>query len=84
MKIRRLWEDFKELIGDSFIISSGIILIFIFVTIEVMGIFGKEENAIILWVELFLGVPMIVLGISRLVKDLKAVSRRGDSRDSDA
>jgi cytochrome c biogenesis protein CcdA len=61
----------KELIGDVLLIAFGLILIFIFVTIELLGIFGTEPNRFIRWFEMIMGIPLIVLGIERFIKDVK-------------
>ena len=63
--------DWWEIIGDALIIAFGVLLIYIFVVIEVMGQYGYEPNKYIRWFELFMGVPMILLGINRLIKDAR-------------
>jgi len=62
----------KELIGDALLIAFGVILIYIFVVIEVMGFYGQEANKYIRWAELVMGIPVILIGIERLLDDIKA------------
>mgnify|MGYP001570687262 CR=1 FL=1 len=60
-----------EIIGDALLIVFGLILIYIFVTIEILGYYGMEENSIIRWIELWIGIPIIMVGLNRLIKDVK-------------
>ena len=60
-----------EIIGDCLLITFGVILIYIFIMIEVLGYYGVEQNDIIRWVELFIGIPIIGLGINRFIQDIK-------------
>lgn len=61
----------KEIIGDALLIAFGIILIYIFAVIEIMGYYGQEANKYIRWVELFAGLPILLIGIDRLIEDWK-------------
>ena len=63
--------DLWEIIGDGLIIVFGIILIYIFITIDVLGYYGVEDNAIIKNIELYMGMPIIALGIWHLIRDLR-------------
>ena len=69
------WGDWKELIGDALIVGFGIILLFIFVTIEMYHSFGQEPNKYIRWIELFLGGVIVLAGIERMVDDLKHLGK---------
>jgi len=69
--MKNFWDKFGEMIGDSLIIAFGCILIFIFVTIEILGIYGVENNQWLRWFELIMGVPIIALGINRLIRDIR-------------
>ena len=60
-----------EIIGDCLLITFGVILIYIFIMIEVLGYYGVEQNDIIRWVELFMGIPILWLGINRFIQDIK-------------
>jgi hypothetical protein len=62
---------FLEILGDALLIAFGCVFIFIFVTIEIFGMFGYEANVVMRWFELICGVPIIVLGIYHLVQDAK-------------
>lgn len=63
--------DIWEIIGDALIIALGILSIYIFVTIEVLGYYGVEANKWIRWIELVLGVPVVILGVRLLVWDFR-------------
>ena len=60
----------KEIIGDLLLIAFGIILLYIFVSIEMLGIYGVESNKFIRWFELFMGGLILALGIDRLLHDM--------------
>lgn len=60
-----------EIIGDLLLIAFGIILVYIFVVIELLGQYGQEQNSIIRRIELFMGVPIFLLGIERLIRDVR-------------
>ena len=61
-----------ELLGDALIIALGILLVFIFVTIEIFHIYGVEANAIMRRTEMIGGVPIIIFGVYHLIKDIGA------------
>ena len=65
--------DLLEIIGDCLIIAFGIILVYIFITIEILGYYGIENNVIIRNIELYIGVPIIALGIWHFIKDLRNI-----------
>lgn len=60
-----------ELIGDFLLVGFGIVLIFIFVLIEILGYYAMEQNATIRAIELYMGFPIILFGIYHIVKDIK-------------
>jgi len=73
-----MWKDIKkflvaylELLGDFCIIVLGGLFLYVFFTIEVFGRYGVEANAIIRRAEIFMGFPLIALGIYHLIKDIK-------------
>lgn len=70
-----LIEEALEIMGDALIVAFGAVALFIFIVIEVFGRFGHQPNRYILWIEIFMGVPMIVLGTERFVKDARRFTR---------
>ena len=64
-------KSFLEILGDAYVIFLGVLLIYIFLTIEVFGYYGGEANAVIRRVELFSGVPITALGVYLLAKDIR-------------
>jgi|TARA_Y100000034_G_scaffold83027_1_gene99433 uncharacterized membrane protein YfhO len=71
MRLPSLWGELKEIIGDAMLVAFGCILLFIFLTIEVFGRYGVENNIFIRWVEIFMGLPLIVLGVERFIHDVR-------------
>jgi len=71
MRLPGLWGELKEIIGDAMLVAFGCILLFIFLTIEVFGRYGVENNIFIRWVEIFMGLPLIVLGVERFIHDVR-------------
>mgnify|MGYP001419187934 CR=1 FL=1 len=69
--MKRAWRLFKEYLGDLVTIFCGLLLLYIFVTIEIQGKYGQEPNAIIRWVEIALGPVLVFLGIDNLVRDMR-------------
>lgn len=67
--MRHLWEVYKELLSDALLIICGVILVYIFVTIEIVGWYGQEANSIIRRVELMLGILLLLLGSERFFLD---------------
>jgi|TARA_R100000049_G_C1924892_1_gene69455 uncharacterized membrane protein YfhO len=66
-----LGNEIKEILGDAMLVAFGCILLFIFLTIEVFGRYGVENNTFIRWVEIFMGLPLIVLGVERFIHDVR-------------
>jgi len=66
-------KDLLELMGDMLIIALGIIMVFIFFCIEILGYYGMEQNSIIRTVELYFGIPIVLFGIYHLVNDIKRI-----------
>ncbi len=64
-------RDLWEFIGDLMLIVFGAIMIYIFLTIEIFRVYGAEANKYIRWGELFMGIPIIALGVNRLIRDIK-------------
>lgn len=61
-----------ELAGDGITIASGIIFSIIFINIILHGAFiGYEDNNFILWSELILSIVILVIGIERLIDDVR-------------
>ena len=60
-----------EIIGDAMLVAFGVILIYIFLTIEVLGQYGHEPNRYLRWFELFMGLPLILLGVERFFRDVR-------------
>ena len=66
------WEFWLELLGDGMIIASGALALLICVPIAVFGeVLTYEDNPVILFAEIALGVLIIILGINRLRNDFK-------------
>ena len=65
-----MMKDFLELLGDLFIVLLGVLMIYIFLVIEVFGMYGQEMNEIIRRAEFFMGFPIILFGIYHFVKDI--------------
>ena len=68
-------RNFLELLGDAYIVFLGCLLIYIFLTIEVFGRYGVEANSIVRRIELFMGIPIIVLGVLHFIKDIKEMKK---------
>ena len=66
--MNRRWE----IIGDLLLIAFGIILVYIFIVIELLGQYGQEQNSIIRRIELFMGVPILLLGVERFIRDVRS------------
>jgi len=63
--------DIWEIIGDALMIAFGIMLVYVFFVVEVMGQYGMENNRYIRWFELFMGLPIIGFGIFHIIRDLR-------------
>ena len=63
--------DLPEIIGDVLLIAFGVIMVYVFVTIEVMGRYGVEANAIMRRFEIGMGAFSFLFGIWHLRRDLK-------------
>ena len=62
----------REKLGDLLLIAAGAQFLFLFITIHIMGTYYiYEPNPIILWVETIMAAGIMVLGIDRLINDLK-------------
>jgi len=72
-KIKRFIAGYWEILGDALLIFLGAFLIYIFLMIEILGYYGQEQNVIVRRIELFLGLPILVLGIAHLIRDLRDV-----------
>lgn len=70
------WHDLAETIGDGCIMLLGGLLVYIFITIEVLGVYGVEPNKIIRDLEKYAGFPILALGLWRLIDDLIAIRRK--------
>jgi len=68
--------DILEFIGDALLIAFGIIMIYVFLCIEVLGRYGVENNVIVRNFELYMGIPIILIGITRLIDDIMKALRR--------
>ena len=74
--------DLWELVGDCLIVGLGLVLIFVFFCIEVLGYYGVEQNAVILWLEKYLGFPIAIIGACLFVADVKRVmDKRGKKNE---
>ena len=69
--MKNFWNMYGEILGDIFLILFGVMLFYIFIVIEIQGRYGQETNQFIRRLEVIMGIPIILLGINRLLKDLK-------------
>ena len=67
--------DLLEIIGDALLITFGVIMVYVFVTIEIMGRYGVENNAVLRWFEIGLGIFSFGFGIWHLRRDLKGMDK---------
>ena len=66
------WEKIKELLADLILIWWGIWTLYLFGHIAIYGyVKGAEPNLWILYTELGLAIACTVLGVERLIKDIK-------------
>ena len=72
-KLKSFWDTYAEIIGDLLVILFGCLLLYIFVIIEILGAYGHEPNKYIRWAEITMGVPIVILGINRLIQDIKEI-----------
>ena len=77
--MKRAWNLFRELLGDAFIILGGFLMLYLFVLIEIFGLFAHEPNAIIRWAEIVMGPVFMVLGIDRFIRDLRVRKTRREN-----
>lgn len=73
--MKHFWETYKEILADLLLGFSGLFLIYVFLTIEVFGIYGAEANSIVRTAEVGLGVFFVFLGIERFIKDLRSAKK---------
>ena len=67
-----MWDKIKECYGDAFLIVAGGWILAHLIMIELWGVIRiQEANSWILWVEIGLVSGIIILGIERLIKDLR-------------
>jgi len=75
MSIRKLianvWERYKEVLGDLFIITFGGWLTFVFATIVIYGAHIAVERWEIALAEMVMSIGITVLGVERLYHDMK-------------
>ncbi len=69
--MKQFLKGYAEFLGHLLIILFGVVLIYIFYIIEVLGSYGAESNRILLWVEQYMGFPIILLGIYLLRENIK-------------
>ena len=60
-----------DMLALAMIPAFGATLIFIFWTIEVRGSWGKEDNPFILGIEMIIGFGILILGIWKIVRELR-------------
>ena len=69
-KLKRL-IDYWEILGDVFLIAFGVLLVYLFVTIEVFHIYGVEANSVVGRFELVGGILIIGFGVFHFIRDWK-------------
>jgi len=67
--------DIWEIVGDCLLVAFGAILIFIFVTIEVLGYYAVENNRYLRWFEIYMGFPILALGLFHFKRDMRRKRR---------
>jgi xanthine/uracil permease len=70
------FRDWLEIMGDALIVIFGVILVYIFWTIAVCGSWGKEDNPLILKLELAMGIIIMIFGIYHIVKDVIRINKK--------
>jgi hypothetical protein len=81
--VKNWWNAYKELLGDAFLIMFGGMWLYVFITIEIYGQYGREPNAIIRWAELIGGGAIVFLGIDRLVGDITRMIKAKKDKAND-
>jgi len=66
-------KGYLRLLGDFQLVLFGILLIYIFLTIEIWGVYGVEANAVIRRVEVGAGLLIMGLGIYNITNDIKGM-----------
>ncbi len=70
-------KDFwLRILGDILVICFGFVLLYVFLSIEVLGQYGVEQNKPTRWAEIVVGLPIITLGVCLLVSDIKRAIRK--------
>ena len=60
-----------EILGDTILVSAGVVFTYQFVTIALLGWYGTEPNRLVLAAEILMGVFIFVLGINRFFHDVR-------------
>lgn len=53
----------------------GLLLLFIFWTIEITGSFGHEPNKYIRWFEIVMGIPFLAIGLINAKREFAKIHR---------
>ena len=75
-RVRAFLKGYAEFLGHLLVILFGIVLIYIFIIIEMLGRYAAESNTVLLWVEQYMGIPIILLGIYLLTENIKRMRRK--------
>ncbi len=66
------WEIIKEIAADIIIIAYGGFFSWVFIWILLHGTMRiVEPNTYILWIEIIVALIIVILGIERLIRDIK-------------
>ena len=71
-QVTEMWEKLKECYGDAFLIIVGGWLLAHLILIKLYGAVAiTEANIWILWAEIVLASLIVILGVERLIKDIR-------------
>lgn len=77
--MREFCEVVKEWAGDMLIFAYGAFFTWVFIYVKVYGSMRiHEDNPIILWVEIIACPLLALLGLERLISDIKRSMRKED------
>lgn len=73
--MKKFLKGYAEFVGHLLVILFGVVLIYIFYIIEMLGRYAAESNEIILRLEQYMGFPIILLGIYLLTDNILKKSK---------
>ncbi len=63
--------DWLRVIAYALLIAAGVSFCYIFTWIYLFHGYGKEDNPVILGIEMAMGIPIALLGIYLLIRDYR-------------